>query len=132
MAYASKYYDPQKAHEYYMQHRKLKGKTRSRSQLTDEGKEALDYVKEQLKAERDRIREQAQKSMQVQIDRLKAAISKGNLSDAEKVKLRNTIKTLRSVYKQIKQATANNYKKNLEAETDKIYASHTKSKKSKK
>ena len=57
MAYASKYYDPQKAHEYYMQHRKLKGKTRSRSQLTDEGKEALDYVKEQLKAERDRIRD---------------------------------------------------------------------------
>lgn len=36
MHYASKYYDPQKAHEYYMRTRELKG--RSTSTLTDDGK----------------------------------------------------------------------------------------------
>ena len=37
--YASKYYDPVKAHEYYMKNRELKGR-RSSSKLNDEGKEA--------------------------------------------------------------------------------------------
>ena len=34
MAYSSKYYDPQKAHEYYMKHRNLKG----RRTLNEKGK----------------------------------------------------------------------------------------------
>lgn len=51
MAYASKYYDPVKAHEYYMRHRKLKGR-RSTSGLNDTGKEAAKYVKEKLTEER--------------------------------------------------------------------------------
>lgn len=45
--YASKYYDPVKAHEYYMRTRQLKGR-RSSSALTDEGKEAWAYTKEQI------------------------------------------------------------------------------------
>lgn len=49
--YASPYYDPVKAHEYYMRTRKLKGKT-STSGLTDEGKEAASYVKNALSTER--------------------------------------------------------------------------------
>ena len=36
--YASQYYDPVKAHEYYMRNRELKGR-RSTSDLNDEGKE---------------------------------------------------------------------------------------------
>lgn len=35
--YASPYYDPQKAHEYYMRTRELKGR-RSATKLSDEGK----------------------------------------------------------------------------------------------
>lgn len=47
MHYASKYYDPQKAHEYYMRTRQLKGR-RSSSALTEEGKEAWEYTKDQI------------------------------------------------------------------------------------
>ena len=39
MSYASKYYDPVKAHEYYMQHRKLKDR-RKTSDLNEEGRDA--------------------------------------------------------------------------------------------
>lgn len=50
--YASQYYDPVKAHEYYMKHRELKNRT-STAQLNEEGKKTADYVKNQLNAERD-------------------------------------------------------------------------------
>lgn len=49
--YASPYYDPVKAHEYYMRTRELKGR-RSTAGLNDSGKAAVKYVKEQLTAER--------------------------------------------------------------------------------
>ena len=53
MAYKSKYYDPQKAHEYYMKHRQLKGRKKktSTADLSDAGKIAAKEVKEQLQAE---------------------------------------------------------------------------------
>lgn len=49
--YASEYYDPVKAHEYYEEHKKLKG--RKRASLNEEGQKVADYVKQQLKNERD-------------------------------------------------------------------------------
>lgn len=53
MAYKSKYYDPVKAHEYYMKHRKLKGRKKKTSiaDLSEAGKIAAKEVKEQLQAE---------------------------------------------------------------------------------
>ena len=53
MAYKSKYYDPAKAHEYYMKHRKLKGRKKrtSTADLSEAGKIAAKEVKEQLQAE---------------------------------------------------------------------------------
>ena len=53
MAYKSKYYDPVKAHEYYLKHRKLKGRnTRSSTaSLNEEGKVAAAEVKERLAEE---------------------------------------------------------------------------------
>lgn len=45
--YASPYYDPVKAHEYYMRTRELKGR-RSSSKLNDEGKKVWSYTKEQI------------------------------------------------------------------------------------
>lgn len=53
--YASKYYDPQKAHEYYMRTRELKGRkknTRSTSALTDEGKEIWKVSKDSITTEK--------------------------------------------------------------------------------
>lgn len=49
--YASPYYDPVKAHEYYMKNRELKGR-KSTAKLNDKGKEAAQYVKERLTTER--------------------------------------------------------------------------------
>ena len=53
MAYKSKYYNPEKAHEYYMKHRQLKGRKKKTSiaDLSDAGKIAAKEVKEQLQAE---------------------------------------------------------------------------------
>ena len=48
MHYASPYYDPEKAHEYYMKHRELKGK----SSLNTTGKEAAEYVRGMLDEEK--------------------------------------------------------------------------------
>ena len=57
MIYASKYYDPAKAHEYYMQHRVLKGRKKSTATLNETGKKARDYVKEQITTERKNVSE---------------------------------------------------------------------------
>lgn len=49
--YASPYYDPVKAHEYYMRTRELKGR-RSTSKLSDEGKKVWSYTKSQITTEK--------------------------------------------------------------------------------
>lgn len=49
--YASPYYDPVKAHEYYEKHKHLKGRV-STSGLNDEGKEIAGHIKETINAER--------------------------------------------------------------------------------
>jgi hypothetical protein len=88
MAYKSKYYDPQKAHEYYMKHRKLKGRKKktSTADLSDAGKIAAKEVKEQLQAElkaalkkvkrgntaeRQRLRELFQKKYEAELDEIR-------------------------------------------------------------
>lgn len=48
--YASPYYDPQKAHEYYMRTRELKG--RSTTSLNDEGKKIWILYKNNIKSEK--------------------------------------------------------------------------------
>lgn len=50
--YTSKYYDPVKAHQYYEEHKKLKGRKASTSKLNDTGKNATSYVKEQINKEK--------------------------------------------------------------------------------
>lgn len=51
--YASPYYDPVKAHEYYMRTRELRGR-KSTAGLNEKGKEAAQYVREELSSERKR------------------------------------------------------------------------------
>jgi hypothetical protein len=50
MHYASQYYDPDKAHEYYMKNRQLKGRTTSG--LTDEGKDVWTDTKANIDHEK--------------------------------------------------------------------------------
>lgn len=49
--YASKYYDPVKAHEYYMKTRELKGRRQSSARLNAEGKKIWDYTKNSISTE---------------------------------------------------------------------------------
>ena len=73
MGYASKYYDPQKAHEYYMKHRQLKGRS-STAGLNESGKAAALQVKEALKQEKkeymDKVNAVLEKNIQSIKDRL--------------------------------------------------------------
>lgn len=52
MAYANKYYDPVKAHEYYEKHKQLKGRKTSTKGMTSTQKEMAAYVKDKLNAEK--------------------------------------------------------------------------------
>ena len=62
--YASPYYDPQKAHEYYMRTRELKGR-RSATKLSDEGKKVWSYTKNEIKAEKKaKVEEEQEKRKQ--------------------------------------------------------------------
>lgn len=64
--YASPYYDPVKAHEYYEEHKKLKGRT-STAGLNDTGKEAARYVKNSLNEERKQKVEESKNQMNSKI-----------------------------------------------------------------
>lgn len=82
--YASPYYDPEKAHEYYMKNRKLVGRS-STSSLNEEGKAVAQMVKENVYAERDQKIQAhnnsiAERRQKLQDDR--SAASKANIEDA--------------------------------------------------
>ncbi|UNI72531.1 MAG: hypothetical protein [Chaetfec virus UA24_144] len=95
--YASPYYDPVKAHEYYERTKKLKG--REKKTLNDEGKAAESYVRKTFseetkakreeiranqKAERQKIAEEKKKALTQESRRLKEKVSQ----ETEEVKLR--------------------------------------------
>lgn len=68
--YASPYYDPVKAHEYYLKTRELKGR-RSTANLNEEGKSAARYVREQLSNERKQKVESHREQTVLKIDSLR-------------------------------------------------------------
>lgn len=72
--YASPYYDPVKAHEYYMRTRELKGR-RSTTKLNDEGKEIWAYTKNEITSEKkEKVKEEQEKREQ-KIAELRADLS---------------------------------------------------------
>ena len=78
--YASPYYDPQKAHEYYMRTRELKG--RSTTSLNDDGKKIWSYTKNNIKSEKAaKVKEEQEKRDQKITElREKAEATKGQIS----------------------------------------------------
>ena len=64
--YASPYYDPVKAHEYYEEHKKLVGR-KSTAGLNDEGKEIAAYIKQSINNERKSRIESNRSAMNSQI-----------------------------------------------------------------
>lgn len=64
--YASKYYDPQKAHEYYEKHKQLKG-SQPKVTLNEEGRAIAATVKENINKERDsKLSEEEEKQKRAQ------------------------------------------------------------------
>lgn len=136
--YASPYYDPVKAHEYYERTKKLKG--RRTGTLNDKGKEAEAYVKTKINSKRDsdlknaetqsakRIEERKQASKRETYDRIKkesdelgqkldkliSAVSKldGPALRANKQRILNVVNQLASKNKQSRTALISMYKSN--------------------
>lgn len=71
--YASKYYDPVKAHEYYERTKELKGRT-STARLNDAGKAAAKNVKDNLSTERKGLVEAEKQAKDSKIEAKKAEI----------------------------------------------------------
>lgn len=87
--YASPYYDPVKAHKYYMRTRELKGQKNSTAGLNEEGKGAATYVKGQIEGER-KLRTEAAKTtrrqnMESATEKARKAINTGAASTRRKV-----------------------------------------------
>lgn len=98
--YASPYYDPVKAHEYYMKNRELKGENSRKSTvgLNDEGKAVARYVKNQLDTERKSKVDAHNNQTQAQID-----VKKNNMDSTINAKKKNMIASIESHKTQTKE-----------------------------
>ena len=98
--YASPYYDPVKAHEYYMKNRELKGENsrKSTAGLNDEGKAVARYIKNQLDTERKSKVDAHNNQTQAQID-----VKKNNMDSTINAKKKNMIASIESHKTQTKE-----------------------------
>lgn len=119
MAYASKYYDPVKAHEYYEAHKKLKGRQSRTSTkgLNDEGKAAAKYVKEQIMAEKKEFNNRLKEILSQKVKELKE-----QLKDLSKEERAEAVKNLREQFKAVKQQAKEAFNEKYAQEMDKIKA----------
>ena len=95
MHYASKYYDPVKAHEYYMRTRELKGR-RSMSRLNDEGKEIWTYTKNEIGNEKKQKLSEAQETRRRNIETLRQQASETRERISSRLKELNQLLNERS------------------------------------
>ena len=121
--YASPYYDPVKAHEYYMRNRELKER-KSTAKLNDEGKNAAKYVKEQLTNERKSKVESNKEVMQNKIDLMREQLK--NMTKEQKSQnkemFKEQISSLREQNKQERIRLKEEYEAKYIGELDKIRA----------
>lgn len=119
MAYASKYYDPVKAHEYYEAHKKLKGRQSRTSTkgLNDEGKATAKYVKEQIMAEKKEFNNRLKEILKQKIAEIKES-----LKDQSKEYRADAIAKLREQFKDIKEKAKEAFNEKYAKEMDKIKA----------
>lgn len=82
--YASKYYDPVKAHEYYLRTRELKGR-RSSSNLNAEGKKVWSYTKNEISTAKKSDVQEEKNNRDNQIKELRAKADKTRESISSKL-----------------------------------------------
>ena len=124
MAYASKYYDPVKRHEYYMKHRQLKGRQArsSTATLNEEGKIAAKEVKDGIMAERKEAYEAVKQEMNKKIDKLRQRLKAMPPFKRKKMRkmIQAEIKALRVEAKEKKAKLKEEYQEKYLQELDKI------------
>lgn len=144
--YASKYYDPVKAHEYYMRTRQLKGRDTQGKTLNDKGKQAKAYITKQVKEERDSVlkKEQSNRNQKIysssvemanQIRQLQLQMKK--LTPEKKKTLGKQIQRkiaglrednarakadFQKKYSEFAKKTRSDYSKTLDSEINKLYS----------
>lgn len=113
MHYASPYYDPVKAHEYYMRTRELKGRT-STAKLNDAGKAAAQYVKNRLNEERKGKVEEHKTLTDNTKDRLKDQ-NKATM-ESSTAQMKSKIESLRNQLKSLNPQQKAKYKESIQAQ----------------
>lgn len=93
--YASKYYDPVKAHEYYMRHRHLKGR-RPVSKLNDEGKKIWSVAKSNITSEKKEASESQRQTYKNQVEQLRQRAKETRQRISNRLKELNELLTDRS------------------------------------
>lgn len=147
--YASPYYDPVKAHEYYMRTRELKGR-RSTAKLSDEGKKVWGYTKEQIKAEKKTKVEQARATQKQTVETERAQAKAKREQIAKKLKrmkkkewgqgerervaaqLKSAVEAARAAYAAAKADLDSSYEEIYQREFERIAAEMPKVKKARK
>ena len=124
MAYASPYYDPVKAHEYYMEHRELKGKRAktSTASLNEIGKAAAGSVKQSLQAEKKEKIKQHTEAMNSKIKALRERLNALSPSERknQKADIEAAIKQLRAANETFKKQLGLEYDSKYEEELQNI------------
>ena len=132
-AYASKYYDPVKAHQYYEEHKKLKGR-KSTAGLNETGKATAKYVKQQLEEERKKAVETYKAEMNKKIENLREMLKGMSKEERKerKAEIYAQIKSLRLENKERKAQLKKEYDEKYLTELDKIKGDTKMQKESKK
>ena len=132
MAYASKYYDPVKAHEYYMKNRQLKGRKKAQTpeekakaqrkstkNLNEQGKAVAKQVKAAINEERKAAYKVVTKAVSAKIKELRKQWKSQGLS-AEEIKAR--VADIRAEAKEQKKQIKALFEEKYLQELDKIKA----------
>ena len=133
--YASPYYDPVKAHEYYMKNRELKGENsrKSTAGLNDEGKAVARYIKNQLDTERkskvDAHNNQTQAQIDVKKNNMDSTINakKKNMTasiESHKIQTKEKIEKLREELKGMSMDDWNKHAEHIQSEIAKLRESN--------
>ena len=120
--YASPYYDPDKAHEYYINHYKAKGRRTTTGGLTEKGRIAAQTVKSAVNSEKkaklEAHKNDTNKKIAALRAQLKAMDKKTRL--ANKQRIQNEIKKLRDANKAYREQLTKEYDDKFANEIDEI------------
>lgn len=131
MAYKSKYYDPVKAHEYYVKHRKLKGRKKGKGRkksasktnrlsltnLNESGLSAANKAKASINIEKKEFNKKLSEALKNKVKELKE-----KMKDATEVEREAAVLALKDKFAEIKKQTNAYYKEKYAREIDTIKA----------